>query len=229
MEAIVLAGGFGTRLAGRLQGVPKPMAPVAGRPFLEILLNQLVRAGCSRALLSVGHLHAVIQNHFGSSFQSMRLDYAIEDAPLGTGGAIRAALSLATEDSVLVLNGDTFLDADYPAMMRFHAAEGAAMTMAISHQDNVARYGAVLVRDRRIVGFKEKGTSGPGWINAGAYVLSRKLNWPPALPEKFSFETDFLAPEIARITPAGFEVDGFFLDIGVPDDLDRAQTALAGP
>ena len=121
MEAIVLAGGFGTRLATRLGGVPKPMALVAGRPFLEILLTQLQRAGCTRVVLSVGHLHSVIQDHFGASFLGMRVDYAIESVPLGTGGAIRLALKQIREESVLVLNGDTFLQADYADMMRFHA------------------------------------------------------------------------------------------------------------
>jgi len=228
MEAILLAGGLGTRLATRLNGVPKPMAPVAGRPFLEILLNQVQRAGCTRALLSVGHLHASIQNHFGSSWRGMRLDYVIEDVPLGTGGAIRAALAQATEESVLILNGDTFLQADYASLLAFHAAEGASLTMAISHQDDIARYGGVTLQNNRVVGFQEKGQPGPGWINAGAYILNRNLPWPEGLAEKFSFETEFLMPEIRRIAPAAFEVDGFFLDIGVPEDLDRAQTELAG-
>jgi len=198
MEAILLAGGLGTRLATRLNGVPKPMAPVAGRPFLEILLNQVERAGCTRALLSVG-----------------------------TGGAIRAALLQATEEYVLVLNGDTFLQADYAALLAFHAAEGASLTMAITLQEDIARYGGVLVAGKRIVGFQEKGQSGSGWINAGAYVLNRNLKWPQSLPKKFSFETDFLVPETCRLAPAAYEVDGFFLDIGVPEDLDRAQTELA--
>jgi D-glycero-alpha-D-manno-heptose 1-phosphate guanylyltransferase len=228
MEAIVLAGGLGTRLASRLNGVPKPMAPVAGRPFLEILLAQLERAGCTRALLSVGHLHSVIQTHFGSSFLGLRLEYIVEDVPLGTGGAIRRSLPLASEKSVLVLNGDTFLQADYAAMMRFHLAQAAGLTIAVTHQDDIARYGGVTLKDRRIASFQEKGQHTPGFINAGAYVLDRKLQWPPALTEKFSFETDFLVPEISRLAPAAFEVDGFFLDIGVPEDLDRAQTQLAG-
>src|SRR5580658_4214980 len=108
MEAIVLAGGLGTRLASRLHGLPKPMAPVAGRPFLEILLNQLHRSGCTRVLLAVGHRHSVIQDHFGASFHGIEIDYAVESVPLGTGGAIRLALAHAREESVLVLNGDTF-------------------------------------------------------------------------------------------------------------------------
>jgi D-glycero-alpha-D-manno-heptose 1-phosphate guanylyltransferase len=228
VEAIVLAGGLGTRLATRLSGVPKAMAPVAGRPFLEILLHQLAGAGCGRVLLSVGHLRTVIQDYFGASFRGMKVDYAVEEAPLGTGGAIRFALARTTEDAALVLNGDTFLDADYRAMMRFHAEAGATLTMAVARQADIARYGGVVVKAGRVVSFEEKGRTGPGWINAGAYVLQRDLAWPPYLPEKFSFERDFLAPEIDRIRPAAYEVEGFFLDIGVPEDLDRAQTELAG-
>ena len=168
MEAIVLAGGLGTRLASRLEGVPKSMAPVAGRPFLEILLAQLCGAGCSRVLLSVGHLHTVIQDHFGASFRGLRVDYVIENAPLGTGGAIRLALAEAREDSVLALNGDTFLDADYADMLRFHSEERAAVTIAVVHQPDVARYGGVAVENKRIVAFEEKGRSGPGPLPAGS-------------------------------------------------------------
>lgn len=227
MEAIVLVGGLGTRLATRLSGVPKPMALVAGRPFLEILLGQLKRAGCVRVVLSVGYLRETIIEHFGDSFHQMRVDYAIEETPLGTGGAIRKALAMAEQERALVLNGDTFLDADYAEMMRFHEAEGAGMTIAISWQDNIARYGGVLAAERRIVGFEEKSRVGPGWINAGAYVVRKDLEWPEGLPEKFSFEIDVLAREIGRLAPAAYEARGFFLDIGVPEDLERAQTELA--
>lgn len=226
-EAIVLAGGFGTRLAGRLDGVPKPMAPVAGRPFLEILLLQLRRAGCTRVILSVGHLHQVIQNHFGAAFEGMRVDYAIETAPLGTGGALRAALALAGEDEVLAMNGDTYQQMDYADLMRFHRAEGAAATMVLVHQADVARYGGVRVEQKRVTAFEEKGRAGPGWINAGAYVLNRNLEWPARLGEKFSMETDFFAREVERLRPAAYEMRGYFLDIGVPEDLDRAQSELA--
>jgi D-glycero-alpha-D-manno-heptose 1-phosphate guanylyltransferase len=228
MEAIILAGGLGTRLASRLEGVPKPMAPVAGRPFLEILLLQLRRAGCTRVILSVGHLHNVIQDHFRSLFHGMQVDYAIETSPLGTGGAIRLALAQAKEESVLVLNGDTFLEADYAEMMRFHASQGGPVTIAVVHHANIARYGGVVIEEKRVVAFEEKGRSGAGWISAGSYVLSRNLDWPPALREKFSIETDFFVPQIARLRPAAFEVRGYFLDIGIPEDLDRAQTELGG-
>ncbi len=227
MEAIVLAGGLGTRLASRLEGVPKPMAPVAGRPFLEVLLARLRRAGCKRVMLSVGRLHQVIQAHFGTSFQGMRVDYVVESLPLGTGGAIRLALTQASEESVLVLNGDTFLEANFADMMRFHAAECTDVTIAVVHHPNIARYGGVILEGTRILGFAEKGRSGPGWISAGAYVLAKNLAWPPTLKDKFSIETDFFVPEIGRLRPAAYKVDGYFLDIGVPEDLDRAQTELA--
>jgi D-glycero-alpha-D-manno-heptose 1-phosphate guanylyltransferase len=232
MEAIILAGGLGTRLASRLSGVPKPMAPIAGRPFLEILLNQLKEGGCTRVLLSVGHLHEAIRGHFGQSYGGMRIDYAIEETPLGTGGAIRNALAQAREDAALVLNGDTFLEADYAAMMRFHRAEDAAMTMAVAWQDDISRYGGVVVNERRVVGFQEKvplraGQLRAGLINAGAYVLNRDFPWPAELAGKFSFEEQVLAPRIGELRPAAFIVSGYFLDIGVPEDYDRAQRELA--
>ncbi len=228
MEAIVLAGGMGTRLSARLKDIPKPMAPIVGRPFLEILLSQLQRAGCTRVLLSVGHLHTVIQNHFGATYQGMQLDYVIEHIPLGTGGAIRAALAATNEDTVLVLNGDTFLDVNYAAMLAFHADEAAKMTIAITRQEDIARYGGVLLTGSRVVSFQEKGQTGPGWINAGVYALQKNmLCWPESMGEKFSFETDFLVPELKKISPAAFPANGYFLDIGVPEDFDRAQTELA--
>ena len=207
MEAILLAGGLGTRLVGRLQGVPKPMAPIAGRPFLEILLSQLACAGCSRILLSVGHLHTVIQSHFGAAFHGMRLEYVIEQVPLGTGGAIRAALAKATEHTVLILNGDTFLQIDYAAMLKFHAAEAARLTIAVTEQKDIARYGGMILAEKRVVGFQEKGRSGPGWINAGVYTLQRDMPWPESLTEKFSFELDFLIPNLVQIAPAAYFPD----------------------
>lgn len=227
MEAIVLAGGLGTRLASRLADLPKAMAPVAGHPFLEILLTQLRRAGYTRVILSVGHLHSVIQNHFGTSFGGMSIDYAIEAAPLGTGGAIRLALTHAQQDFILVLNGDTFLQADFAAMMRFHTTERAGITMAVVHRPDISRYGGVILDGHRIVGYSEKGNAGPGFISAGVYILPRDLAWPPTLGEKFSIEYDFFAPEITRLRPAAYKVGGYFLDIGIPEDLDRAQTELA--
>jgi D-glycero-alpha-D-manno-heptose 1-phosphate guanylyltransferase len=227
MEAIVLAGGLGTRLASRLDGIPKPMAPIAGRPFLEILLHQLVLAECDRVVLSVGHRYHAIQIHFGSSFENMPIQYAVEEAPLGTGGAIRMALDRSLEESVLVLNGDTFLNVDYRAMLKLHERERAAITLAVTPQSDTARYGGVVVKGDRITAFEEKGRSGAGLINGGVYAMRTEFPWPLHLPPSFSFERDVLVPEVHRLGPLAFHVDGYFLDIGIPEDLDRAQIELA--
>lgn len=227
MEAIILAGGLGTRLSSRLTNLPKPMAPIGSRPFLELLLDQLIVAGAARAILSVGHLRQVILDTFRDSYRGLPLLYAIEDTPLGTGGAIRQALGQAHESSVLVLNGDTYLDADFASMLSLHASNGRALTMAVTPVEDTARYGGVIIAASRIAGFVEKGRRGPGWINAGAYVLSRDFPWPDALPSRFSFETDVLVSTLNHLRPNAFLHKGYFLDIGVPEDLDRAQVELA--
>ena len=227
MEAIVLAGGLGTRLLSRLSGVPKPMAQVGGRPFLEILLGRLGDAGFRRTLLSVGYLGNVIADHFGSRWRGMLLDYVVEDSPLGTGGAIRRALPLVEEPSAFVLNGDTWLDADYPAMDDLHRSSQVDLTLALSLVPDMARYGGVDLNGDRVAGFIEKGRTGAGWINAGVYIMSRNFSWPVNLAEKFSFETDVLFPLLPTLRHAVFLSHGYFLDIGVPEDLDRAQTELA--
>lgn len=227
MEAIILAGGLGTRLSTRLTNLPKAMAPVAGRPFLEILLDQLAEAGCARVILSVGYLREVILDAFQESYRGMLLDYVMEETPLGTGGAIRLALQHAHESSPLVLNGDTYVDVDLAAMQALHCSTGGAMTMAVTEVKDTARYGGVILEGERVTGFIEKGRSGRGWINAGAYVLTREFPWPEGLPLRFSFETDVLVPGVDRLRPVAYQHTGYFLDIGVPEDLDRAQTELA--
>ncbi|MGB6975674.1 MAG: nucleotidyltransferase family protein [Terracidiphilus sp.] len=254
MEAILLAGGLGTRLRSRLTNVPKCMAPVGGRPFLEILLDQLCAAGCSRAILSVGHLRHVVMQRFRESYRGLPIDYVVETSPLGTGGAIRLALGSVRQSCALVLNGDTFLAIDLQKLLASHTAHGAAMTMAIKEVEDTGRYGGVVVKDGEVIGFREKNRSGAGqtnagqaskgqaskgqaskgWINAGVYVLNTAFPWPEklgpdAVSNRFSFETDLLALHLARIRPRAFPCAGYFLDIGVPQDLDRAQCELANP
>jgi D-glycero-alpha-D-manno-heptose 1-phosphate guanylyltransferase len=226
MEAIVLAGGLGTRLALRLNQTPKSMAPVGGRPFLELLLDQLIAAGCSHVILSVGHLREVIRQRFHNRYRGVPIDYAIEESPLGTGGAIRLALGGARESSVLVVNGDTYLEADLSALARFHQSSLRPLTMAVVRVDDTARYGGVFIEDHVISGFFEKGRKGPGWINGGLYAIERSFLWHANLPARFSFETDVLVPFLSEIRPAAFRCDGYFLDIGIPEDLDRAQVEL---
>ncbi len=232
LEAIVLAGGFGTRLRAVVSDVPKPMAPVAGRPFLEHVLRGLAAQGVPRAVLSVGYLHEQIVAHFGQRFEGMAVDYEIEASPLGTGGAIAAALGRCSGEAVLVLNGDTWLDLDLAALLALWAASREPVIVAREVPD-VARYGALEVEGGatggRVLRFAEKGRQGPGLINAGVYVLPRDLfgGQPPAPP--FAIEADVLAPLVQRATVRAFVCDGEFIDIGIPEDYARAQQMRLAP
>ncbi|MGP8251976.1 MAG: nucleotidyltransferase family protein [Terracidiphilus sp.] len=228
MEAIILAGGFGTRLQSRLNGIPKPMVQVAGRPFLEILVDRLVDSGFDRVILSVGHLANVIQDHFGSAWRGIPVEYVVEDEPLGTGGAIRKSMERISASSAFVLNGDTWLDVDPGAMNELHQRSQASITLAVSHVADMARFGGVELRDGRVVSFIEKGREGAGWINGGVYILSSGFPWPEGLPARFSFETDVLLPLLPSLNHAVYLSEGRFVDIGVPEDLDRAQGESLG-
>lgn len=223
MEAIILAGGFGTRLQSRLDGIPKPMVQVGGRPFLEILVDRLVDSGFDRLILSVGHLAGVIQEHFGNAWRGVPIDYVVEEEPLGTGGAIRKAMGRIAGPSVFVLNGDTWLEVDAEAMNELHRRSRASITLAVTHVPDVARFGGVELSDGKVVSFIEKGREGAGWINGGVYIVSRDFPWPVSLPDRFSFETDVLLPLLQSVKHAVYLSSGRFIDIGVPGDLDRAQ------
>jgi D-glycero-alpha-D-manno-heptose 1-phosphate guanylyltransferase len=232
MEAIILAGGFGTRLRARVADVPKPMAPVAGRPFLAWLLDRLQAEGFRRVVLSVGYMRDAIIATFGAQYRGMGIAYAIEERPLGTGGAIRHALlrSVGTSGPVWVMNGDTIAPIACGAMAAAHDARRCAgrpqMTMALVRVPDASRYGAVAVDDDRITGFNAAGIAGEGLINSGVYLLDRDLFAGADLPEAFSFERDFIPASLDRIDLRPFVAEGWFLDIGVPADYDRAQTEL---
>jgi len=227
MEVIVLAGGRGTRLEGILSGRPKPMADIAGRPFLEYLLDLLLEQGVQRVILSVGYLAQVIQEHFGVAYKGIRISYAIEASPLGTGGAICNALKSATEDDVFVINGDTFMELNYGAMMAEHEATHASLTIAVRRVPDVSRYGAISTDEHGLIhGFGEKRLTGAGLINSGVYLLHKVLFESFALSDRFSMETDFVGTHLAELRPLAFQSDGYFIDIGIPSDLERAQREL---
>jgi D-glycero-alpha-D-manno-heptose 1-phosphate guanylyltransferase len=226
MQAIVLAGGLGTRLRGVVPELPKPMAPVRGRPFLAFILDRLVDAGFETTVLAVGYRYEAIRSHFGERYRGLTLRYSVESEPLGTGGAIWLAWALAAKREVFVLNGDTYLELDYRAMLDVHRSGDAQISMAVSYVHEAGRYGALDLADGRVSGFLEKGQLGPGWINAGVYILASALvdrfPWRGA----FSFERDLLVPEVKTIRPLAFPTHGLFIDIGIPEDYARAQTLL---
>lgn len=227
MEAIVLAGGFGTRLRQVVPDLPKPMAPVAGRPFLEILLSTLAKKGFTRVVLSLGFMSEKIIAHFGEHYLGMELAHEVELQPLGTGGAIRAALARCKADHVFVFNGDTYLDLEVDALERLWQS-GHHSLIVVREVPDTARFGKVEMCDGRINAFLEKGMSGPGLINAGCYVLPKTVLDDFPLGQPFSLETEFFIKNLKRVRFDGFVTKGRFIDIGVPVDYALAQTALAG-
>ena len=226
MEAIVLAGGLGTRLRDVVPNLPKPMAPVAGRPFLEILLFRLAQKGFRRVVLSVGFLAEKIVAHFGERFSGMELVYAFDDIPLGTGGAVCLALTFCEMEHVFVFNGDTYLDLEVDRIEAHWQANHRSIIVARAVADT-ARFGRVEAGQGSITRFLGKGISGPGLINAGCYVLPTDVLETFPLGYAFSLEKDYLASAVQRTVFDCFVTQGHFIDIGVPADYARAQRELA--
>lgn len=227
MKAIVLAGGLGTRLASVTSDIPKPMALIGSRPFLEYLLDFLVEQGVEQAVLAVSHKWEVIRGHFGDTYRGMPLNYSVEEQPLGTGGAIRQALESITDDEVVVLNGDTLFRIDLEGMVNIHRNGGARLSIALKKVSDSGRFGRVEVSaDGVITSFLEKSTGGPGWINGGIYMLNRDLFADFPMPARFSFEQDLVEPGIDRIQPRAFQSDAYFIDMGIPEDYARARREI---
>ncbi|MFT4262323.1 MAG: sugar phosphate nucleotidyltransferase [Nocardioides sp.] len=219
MQVVVLAGGLGTRLRGAIpEGTPKPMAPVAGRPFLEHLLDRSIEAGADRILLLVSHAAQVIVDHFGDAYRGVPIGYSVEPSPLGTGGALRYAAADLAEEFVL-LNGDTYTEVDLAALL----ARPGPLALSLTAVEDTGRFGRVRVEGDAVVELLEKGRSGPGYINAGVYGCRRSLLdlFPDA--ERFSFETDVMEPSVERLRPAYQLTGEVFFDIGVPDDYAAAD------
>ncbi len=227
MECIILAGGLGTRLRGVIGDQPKCMAAVREKPFLEYLLKYLESEGCTRVVLSLGYRHEVILDWLQSNEWNFEVDHVIEQEPLGTGGGIQLALQKAKSDSVLVLNGDTMFRISLDELLNCHKAKGAETTLALKPMQEFERYGAVRIDDEnRIVAFEEKKFQIEGLINGGIYCIDRERYLSRSLPEKHSFEKDYLEQYIDEKILYGFVADNYFIDIGVPEDYELAQITL---
>ncbi len=223
-ECIVLAGGKGTRLRSVVSDVPKPLAPVAGRPFIAWLLDRLARQGIRHTILATGYLAEQVELAVGQRWNGMAISYSCERAPLGTGGAIRLACKHLNEPSCHVVNGDTYLEYSLRPLEHVVEEMNASMGMVLAPVDDVSRYGAVVVSNQRAVGFSEKGQQGPGLINGGCYLLTeRAINSMPAT-SRFSFEQDVLVPAVEKSDIAVIDGAEKFIDIGVPEDYARAQS-----
>lgn len=227
--AVILAGGFGTRLQSIVKDIPKPMAPINGIPFLDYQLYYLKKQGITHVILSVGHLFEVVQQRYLSNFNGLEIKYAIEKNPLGTGGAIRLALNECSDDEVIVLNGDSFFNISLPLLYQLHSSHQSLISLALREVENAARYGTIQLSENRIVSFKEKSQQQvAGIINAGVYILNRLHFLRHTQASTFSIEKDFFEKHIQSISLHGFLMSGYFIDIGIPEDFQKAQHDFKG-
>ena len=230
IPAIILAGGLGTRLRSVISDLPKPMAPVAGQPFLHYIFLYLQKQGITDVVLSVGYKSEVIKEFFGDKYAGINIRYAVENEPLGTGGGIRQAMSLIDSDAY-VLNGDTFFDVDLKDLYEFYTMRASDIALALKRMHHFDRYGTVEIGNKdRVLQFQEKRYKAEGLINGGVYVINKNLFKKveeiedTILSQRFSFEKDILEKHLLPLHDQGKEFGGYFIDIGIPEDYERAQT-----
>ena len=222
----MLVGGLGTRLREAVPDLPKPLAPVAGRPFVAWLLDQFADAGLRRVILATGHRAQAVRDAIGTRWAGLEIGYSHEHEPLGTGGAVRLAAEGLLGNGAFIANGDTFLRYQPARLEACVRRAGLDLGVALAEVPDLARFGAVDTQDGRVVGFREKGAQGAGRINAGHYFASAE--GLAALPTQavYSFEHDVLEPWASAGRVAAFEETRDFLDIGIPDDYRRAGEVL---
>lgn len=226
MKAIVLCGGLGTRLGALTRNIPKPLIEVAGRPFLAHVLDKLSIPAIEGFVMATGFHSEQVSDVIKTNWQGRPVQYSVEEQPLGTGGAIRLAMENFDLGQALVVNGDTLFDCDLSSIVDGFGTSPWATRMVLRHVEDCARYGRVqLADDSRVLGFGEKGHAGAGLINAGIYV-QRRAPLASYGSAPFSFETDYLAKLDPTWSIQGLIKDGYFIDMGIPEDLARARQDL---
>jgi D-glycero-alpha-D-manno-heptose 1-phosphate guanylyltransferase len=229
--AIILAGGFGTRLRSVVTDVPKPMAPIRGRPFLEILLTYWRKQGIEHFILSIGYMAHVIQNHFGQRWQDCTISYSVESEPLGTGGAIFLACKpINDEESFLVLNGDTFFPIDMKSFEEFHILKKSDVTLGVFQSNDTKRYmGLSTNYSHRITSLHNKDITQGHLVNGGIYAIKkstlRDLEISNEMPQSWeNYTLPNLLADKKNLFAKAYARE--FIDIGLPDDYERAQNIL---
>jgi D-glycero-alpha-D-manno-heptose 1-phosphate guanylyltransferase len=226
-EAIILAGGLGTRLRSAVPDLPKSMAMVAGQPFLAYIIRHFSQQGIERFIFSLGYRHEIIEGYLSAEFSSINYSSSVEQEPLGTGGGILQACAMCESENVVVANGDTLFAVDVRQLAAFHGEKNADCTLALKPMHNSDRYGVVETDSNgRITSFKEKKWYSQSLINGGVYTLNVPRFLDIAFPEKFSFEKDYLESCTNEKQLFGSLQDRYFIDIGIPEDYQRAQTEL---
>lgn len=226
-EAIILAGGLGTRLRSVISELPKCMAPVGGKPFLHFVIEHLLKQGVDNFIFSLGYKSELIIDYVNDQYSTLNKQFSIEEEPLGTGGAIKLACNLSTANNILVLNGDTLFSFEADKLYDLHNSNNADCTLALKPMQHFDRYGVVeLNTDNSIASFSEKQYYEDGLINAGVYVLNRNKFLQEDLLQKFSFEKDYLEKYFGKRKMFGLIADEYFIDIGIPEDYARAEWEL---
>jgi D-glycero-alpha-D-manno-heptose 1-phosphate guanylyltransferase len=227
ITAVVLAGGLGTRLRSLVEDRPKVLAEVHHRPFIEYLLEQIMTAGIKRAVMCTGYQGEKVRAEFGNHYQDLDLLYSHELVPLGTGGALRLAFPLIASDPVLVMNGDSYFNADIRDFCNRHTSAGSMASIMLAQVENTGRYGRIEINpDGSIVRFIEKGQDiAPGWINAGIYLFSREfIRCIP--PYRFISLEEKILPQCIGDKFFGFTYQGEFIDIGTPESYRQADAFM---
>ena len=229
IDAVILAGGLGQRMRGIVDDRPKPLAMIRGRPFLDILIDDLTRQGLRRLILCVGHRGNQIVAHLRSRTDA-EFVFSEESSPLGTGGAVRHAANLIQSDPFLALNGDSFCRIDYERFLEFHRERNSTASIAVAAARGRSDGGTVeLADDARVVRFREKAAgvnAAPTYINAGIYLLCRDLPTLWLQSDPFSLENDIFPELVSRKSCYGFVVDAEVVDIGTPERYVEAQSKL---
>ncbi len=229
MDAIILAGGFGTRLKSVISDVPKPLAPINGKPFLQYLMDFLnsQKGIVDNVVLSLGYMQDKVINHFNAKYKDINIIYSLEKEPMGTGGAIKQALNYTVSEDAFILNGDTFFDLDLKKMSQFYVSNGAELVTALKKMDNSERYGFVEIDESfRIINFSEKKDKKQGYINGGVYITNKDVFKRFSINDKFSFEKDFIEKYLKNLNLLGYISDGYFIDIGIPEDYEKAKKEI---
>lgn len=223
-EAIILAGGLGTRLREEVPDLPKCLAPVQGKPFLHYLIHFLQEGGIERIIFSLGYKAEAVIPFIESTLLPHQYTVVTEFNPLGTGGAIRLAMQAVKGEEVFIFNGDSIALIHLQEQFRLHREKKSVCTLALLPKENFDRYGTVTLDETcRITGFREKKWQEKGLINAGVYLLHKPTFLENTNTGNFSMETEFLQSHLEKLPMYGYTENAYFIDIGVPADYRRAQ------
>jgi D-glycero-alpha-D-manno-heptose 1-phosphate guanylyltransferase len=229
MQTIILAGGLGTRLKSVINEHPKTLAPIAGKPFLYWLITYLQKQGVVDFIFSLGYLHEQVELFLKDHFPLLKYQTVVEIEPLDTGGAIKLCLSFCNDEDIMLVNGDTFFELNIASFYRNFIETTSDCSIALTTMQNFDRYGSVTITsDNIITEFNEKKYCESGLINTGLVLFKKSVfeSKVESIGTKFSFEKDFIEPNISNLKVTGYIANGYFIDIGIPSDYHKAQTEI---